>query len=119
MPRCPESCRESKRRADPSSERGTDKSSQRAVADVRHGSDNFRMNAQGPQENFSNGRTSRHQVRTYAELQEQLHRDLMAQHPEWIDGDGNCPTCESYDRRLAELISSFQSANRKSMAQAA
>jgi len=77
------------------------------------------MNAQGLQENFSNGRTSRHQVRTYAELQEQLHHDLMAQHPEWIDGDGNSPTCESYDRRLAELISSFQSANRESMAQAA
>jgi len=79
----------------------------------------FYMNAQGLQENFSNGRTSRHQVRTYAELQEQLHHDLMAQHPEWIDADGNCPTCESYDRRLAELISSFQSVNRKSMAQAA
>jgi hypothetical protein len=77
------------------------------------------MNAHGPQENFSNGRTSRNQVRTYAELQEQLHRDLMAQHPEWIDGDGNCPTCETYDRRLAELISAFQSANRESMAQAA
>jgi hypothetical protein len=77
------------------------------------------MNAHGPQENFSNGQTNRNQVRTYAELQEQLHRDLMAQHPEWIDADGNCSTCESYDRRLAELISSFQSINRKSMAQAA
>jgi hypothetical protein len=77
------------------------------------------MNAQGLQENFSNGRTSRHQVRTYAQLQEQLHHDLMAQHPEWIDAEGNCPTCESYDRRLAQLIASFQSANRKSMAQAA
>ena len=77
------------------------------------------MNAQGPQENFSNRRTGQHQVRTYAELQEQLHRDLIAQHPEWIDAEGNCPTCESYDRRLAELISSFQSVNRKSMAQAA
>jgi hypothetical protein len=77
------------------------------------------MNAQRPQESFPNARTSRHQVRTYVELQEQLHRDLMAQHPEWIDAEGNCPTCESYDRRLAQLIASFQSANRKSMAQAA
>ena len=77
------------------------------------------MNAQGPQENFANERTNRHQLRTYVELQEQLHRDLMAQHPEWIDAEGNCPTCESYDRRLAELIASFQSINRKSMAQAA
>ena len=119
-PRCPESCRESARRADPSSsQRGTDKSFQRAVADDRHGSDDLYMNAQGLQENFSNGRTSRRQVRTYAELQEQLHRDLMAQHPEWIDAEGNCPACESYDRRLAQLIASFQSANRESMAQAA
>ena len=77
------------------------------------------MNTVGMQENFANVRTNRHQVRTYAELRQQLHRDLMAQHPEWIDADGNCPTCESYDRRLAELISSFQSGNRQSMAQAA
>ncbi len=77
------------------------------------------MNTAGPQGNFANGGTNRYQVRTYAELQEQLHRDLMAQHPEWIDAEGNCPTCESYDRRLAELISSFQSANRQSIAQAA
>jgi hypothetical protein len=77
------------------------------------------MNAPAPQENFLNGRTNRYQIRTYAELQQQLHRDLMEQHPEWIDADGNCPTCESYDRRLAELISSLQSANRESTAQAA
>jgi hypothetical protein len=59
------------------------------------------------------------QIRTYADLQEQLHRDLMAQHPEWIHADGKCPKCESYDRRLAELISSFQSASHKSLPQAA
>ncbi len=49
------------------------------------------------------------QIRSYAELQEQLHRDLLTQHPEWIDSDGNCPRCDEYDRRLAELISMFQS----------
>jgi hypothetical protein len=49
------------------------------------------------------------QVRSYAELQEQLHRDLLTQHPEWIDSDGNCPKCDEYDRRLAALISMFQS----------
>ncbi len=49
--------------------------------------------------------------RSYAELQEQLHRDLLTQHPEWIDSDGNCPRCDEYDRRLAELIAIFQSAN--------
>jgi hypothetical protein len=57
------------------------------------------------------------QIRTYADLQEQLHRDLMAQHPEWIDANGDCPTCDSYDRRLAELITVFQSATRGSVTQ--
>jgi len=28
------------------------------------------------------------QIRSYAELQEQLHHDLRAQHPEWIDANG-------------------------------
>jgi len=69
------------------------------------------MDTRGPQENSSNGRMNRYQVRTYAELQEQLHRDLMAQHPEWIDANGNCPTCDSYDRRLSELIAAFESAS--------
>ena len=58
-----------------------------------------------------------HQIRTYADLQEQLHRDLMAQHPESIDANGDCPTCDSYDRRLAKLITAFESATRKSVAQ--
>ena len=50
-------------------------------------------------------------IHTYAELQKQLHNDLLAQHPEWIQPDGNCPTCEDYDRRFDELISFFQMAN--------
>jgi hypothetical protein len=57
------------------------------------------------------------QIRTYADLQEQLHRDLMAQHPEWIDANGDCPTCDSYDRRLAELITVFESGTRDSVSQ--
>ena len=48
-------------------------------------------------------------ARTYGELQRQLHKDLLAQHPEWIDSDGNCPTCNDYERRLAQLISIFKS----------
>jgi hypothetical protein len=48
-------------------------------------------------------------VRTYRELQRQLHEDLLAQHPEWIDADGNCSMCDDYDRRLAQLISIFKS----------
>jgi len=41
----------------------------------------------------------------------------MAQHPEWIDANGDCPTCESYDRRLAELITVFESVPRNSCTQ--
>jgi len=57
------------------------------------------------------------QIQTYADLQKQLHRDLMAQHPEWIEANGDCPTCESYDRRLAELITVFESATSNSVRQ--
>jgi hypothetical protein len=48
-------------------------------------------------------------VRTYRELQRQLHKDLLAQHPEWIDAEGNSPTRDEYERRLARLISIFKS----------
>jgi hypothetical protein len=60
-------------------------------------------------ENASRVARESQQIRSYAELQKQLHRDLLTQHPEWIDSDGNCPRCDEYDRRLAELISMFQS----------
>ena len=59
------------------------------------------------------------QIRSYAELQEQLHHDLRAQHPEWIDANGNSPILDWYDQRLSELIAIFQSANRNPMKRAA
>jgi len=52
------------------------------------------------------------QIHSYSELQEQIHQDLRVQHPEWIEPNGNCPKCDSYERRLAELIDRFQSAER-------
>jgi hypothetical protein len=67
------------------------------------------MNADAVPAESTHAITKSRQIRSYAELQEQLHRDLVTQHPEWIDADGNCPTCDSYDRRLAELISMFES----------
>ena len=48
------------------------------------------------------------QIHSYAELQQQIHDALRAQHPEWVAPDGNWPTCESYERRLAETIGRFQ-----------
>jgi len=41
----------------------------------------------------------------YAQLQRDIHHALRAQHPEWIQPNGDCPTCDSYERRLAELLS--------------
>jgi hypothetical protein len=45
------------------------------------------------------------EVPAYAELQRQMHDALLVQHPEWIERDGDCPKCDYYDRRLAELLS--------------
>ena len=75
------------------------------------------MNAGAIQQGSAKLRANWHRIRTYADLQEQLHRDLMAQHPEWIDANGDCPTCDSYDRRLADLIAVFQSATGQSVTQ--
>jgi hypothetical protein len=44
------------------------------------------------------------EVRAYAQLQQQIHDALRVQHPEWIEPNGDCPTCESYESRLAELL---------------
>jgi hypothetical protein len=41
---------------------------------------------------------------------------LRTQHPDWVGPNGDCPTCDSYERRLAELIGLFQSAERKLVA---
>jgi hypothetical protein len=44
------------------------------------------------------------EIRSYAELQQQIHDALRIQHPEWVEPNGNCPTCESYESRFAELL---------------
>jgi hypothetical protein len=41
---------------------------------------------------------------SYSELQQQIHQDLRIQHPNWIEPNGDCPTCDSYESRLAELL---------------
>ena len=56
------------------------------------------------------------EVRSYVQLQRQIHDALREQHPEWIDQNGDCPTCESYESRFAELLDIFQSNERKSAA---
>jgi hypothetical protein len=44
------------------------------------------------------------QIQSYAKLQQQIHEDLRIQHPDWVEPNGECPTCDSYELRLAELL---------------
>jgi hypothetical protein len=44
------------------------------------------------------------EIRSYSELQQQVHEDLRIQHPDWVEPNGDCPTCDSYEARLAELL---------------
>ena len=50
-------------------------------------------------------------IHSYRELQQQIHQDLRVQHPEWVQPDGDCPMCDSYELRLAELLSLNRRAN--------
>jgi hypothetical protein len=44
------------------------------------------------------------EVPGYGQLQRQIHVALRAQHPEWVQSNGDSPTCDSYDLRFAELL---------------
>ena len=55
-------------------------------------------------EAFAKPTTVHHQIRTFAELRQQIHDDLRVQHPEWVQPDGKSPMCDSYEARLAKLI---------------
>lgn len=45
------------------------------------------------------------EIHSYVQLQQQIHHALRVQHPEWVEPNGNSPTCDSYESRLAELLS--------------
>ena len=60
--------------------------------------------------------SSSDETRSYVQLQHQIRDALRQQHPEWIEQNGDCPTCESYESRFAELLAIFQSNERKSVA---
>jgi len=51
------------------------------------------------------------EIHSYTDLQQQIHEDLRVQHPEWVEPNGNCPTCDSYELRLAELLGLTQRAS--------
>jgi hypothetical protein len=41
----------------------------------------------------------------YLQLKQQIHDDLRIQNPDWVEPNGNCPNCDSYESRFAELLS--------------
>jgi hypothetical protein len=43
-------------------------------------------------------------VQAYVQLQHQIHDALRKEHPEWVEPNGDCPMCEAYESRLAELL---------------
>jgi hypothetical protein len=51
-----------------------------------------------------NGRMTNGSRTGLFQLQQEIHDALRVQHPEWVEPDGDCPTCESYESRLAELL---------------
>ena len=46
-----------------------------------------------------------HKVDSYTGLLRQIRNDLRLQHPEWVQPNGQCPMCDSYEARLTELLS--------------
>ena len=60
--------------------------------------------------------SSADKIGAYVQLQHQIHDALREQHPEWIEQNGDCPTCESYESRFVELLNLFQSREQKSAA---
>ena len=44
------------------------------------------------------------EIHPYIQLQQQIHHALRVQHPDWVEPNGNCPTCDSYESRLADLL---------------
>jgi len=61
----------------------------------------------GTLESLTRQLTMSHQIHTYSELRQQIHSDLRIQHPEWIEPNGESPTCDSYEARLMELLDTF------------
>ena len=55
------------------------------------------------EDNATDRMTTRNRTRL-VQLQQEIHDALSVQHPDWIEPDGDCPTCESYESRLAKLL---------------
>ena len=99
--------------------RRSEKSSRRVVAAGLIATDSADMQAELSRPNTRSTSNAPRPPRSYAELQEQLRHDLLAQHPEWVDPYGNSPVLDWYDRRLAKVIAIVQSANEQPLNRAA
>jgi hypothetical protein len=51
------------------------------------------------------------EIHSYSELQHQIHEGLRIQHPNWVEPNGECPTCDSSESRLVELLGLAQRSN--------
>jgi len=58
----------------------------------------------------------RNEIHSYTALQRQIHEALRAQHPEWVEPNGDSPICDSYEQRLSELLGLFRFAENHSRA---
>jgi len=43
-------------------------------------------------------------TKAIADLRQQIHDDLLRQHPEWVLPNGECPVCDAYEARLIDLL---------------
>jgi len=55
-------------------------------------------------------------VQPYVQLQQQIHEALRKEHPEWVEPNGDCPMCEAYESRLAELLAVSSATEHRSAA---
>ena len=72
--------------------------------ELSHQHDKFDKSFTATLGHFAKSINVTHQIRTYAELRQQIHEDLRRQHPEWVQPNGESPICDSYEARLTELL---------------
>ena len=51
--------------------------------------------------------TAANEVSGYRQIQEQIREALRAQHPEWLQPNGDSPACDYYEARFADILRSF------------
>jgi len=47
-------------------------------------------------------------IRTFTELQREVHDALLKQNPHWVEADGRSSLCEFYDARFAQILALFE-----------